>query len=152
MFQISFRGPPADPDLQELSLEGSIITDNTVEGEHTFLSPTTYWPGEAYEEQWQLGIERILGGWESSCLLTSVEGTGNRWHVFLFELHSDGEDVWVTPRYIAVDQVPVDFDPSEPYSIVEPAASSVVVNGRLMQVERWLVKRSDLAEWATARA
>jgi CdiI N-terminal domain len=123
-------------------LKGRLIAGPGEEDVRRFESTTQYWPQERYERQWREGVTRILDGRPSSCLLTTLYGPPGAWFVYLFELHSDGDIVWVVPRYPG-EIIPASFDPATPYDSVLPAPEP----GEQPAYERLPVSRSAVADW-----
>ena len=97
---------------------GRITIDEFVED---FESPLWFWKTADYERQWAQGIQRILDGEPTSCLITSlIEPIRTADYVFgsWWKLYLDGVNVIVQQQLLIGDVVGADFDVTDPYSAV----------------------------------
>lgn len=150
MISISFSSRPVPPepdsDLDTPMQYVVVVIDGV---STTFLAPMNYWETSEYIEQWKEGIERILVGEASSCLLTGVRNPALHEGVTMMELHRVEDEVFARERYVFADRVPQNFDPRDPYELVGPhPAIHVEATGEVRVIQGTRVALTDVAELA----
>jgi hypothetical protein len=121
MFSISFSSKPVPPEPDPEDALPRMYVTMLVDGETTtFVAPLDFWSPADYRKQWKDGIARVLRGEELSCLLAEVRDPALHDGVTMVELHREGNDVFVSERYLLGERVPDDFDPRSPYAVIGP--------------------------------
>lgn len=88
----------------------------------SFVSDLTYWGISEYIEQWQRGLQRLLDGASTSCLLVCVPNPNNNIYggVDWWPMYRDGEIVRFVNQGNALPLAEGTFDVTDPYKHIAP--------------------------------
>ena len=86
-----------------------VITINAFQEQ--FVSPTTYWSQEDYERQWITAISQILGGANSSCLITSMYDPKLAEFILWWPLYREGNIIFIQNHILFMNEISGEFDP-----------------------------------------
>ena len=108
-----------------------------------FAAPLGYWDEDAYKAQWKQGVQRLVDGAETSCLITRMEEPGDGQVAQFWELYRlDDEIVAVHDRLWVPDFG--GLQPGAVYEAVEPYRRESE-DGVLLS--EWRLPLSDFADY-----
>ena len=108
-----------------------------------FSSTLDFGNEDDYRKSWDMGLRRLLTGAAVSCLATSITDPPTTNFVEVWPLYLSGDDVYVQNRWLFLDRLPHDFDPSAPWDSVSPR--STVEDG--YELSEWRVSLNDIREF-----
>jgi hypothetical protein len=120
----------------------------TILGRHAerFAAPLLFWNENAYEKQWKHGVERLLSGADSSCLVTWMYDSMDDQLAQWWELYRLGDTVAVHERLWVPDFGP--FDPEVIYETVPPYRRETDDDH---QISEWRLPLASFAEYLARR-
>jgi hypothetical protein len=83
-----------------------------------FTSDLSYWQPQDYERQWTEAVRRLVGGEDSSALITSVVDPATPGGLIWWPMYRVGPAVYVRNAMLLFDKLDRKFDPASPYSFV----------------------------------
>jgi CdiI N-terminal domain len=137
-FSIGFTGfDDDDPSVAigAISLKG---------GHERFESVLGFWELDDYKRSWIAGLRRLVSGASTSCLATSVTDPSSANFVEVWPLYREESDVYVQNQLLFLDQLPREFDPTEPWESVDPRS---VVDEDGQRISEWRVSIDDIQEF-----
>ena len=145
VFEISFTEEPA------LNWEGSGPLHRwgfTILGRHAerFAAPLHFWGESAYEDQWRRGVERLVGGADTSCLVTWMHDPLDDQLAQWWELYRRGDTVAVHERLWVPGHGPL--DPEAIYETVPPYQHQTDEGHRISE---WRLPLADFADYLAWR-
>jgi hypothetical protein len=146
VFEISFTEEPA------FNWEGHGALHRwgfTILGRHAerFAAPLYYWDESNYEKQCRQGVERLLGGADTSCLVTWMHDPVDDQLAQWWELYRLGDTVAVHERLWVPDLGPL--DPGTIYDTVEPYRRGDEEGGQ--KVSEWRLPLGAFADFLARR-
>jgi CdiI N-terminal domain len=111
-----------------------------------FAAPLYFWDESAYERQWRDGVERLVGGADTSCLVTVMHDPMDDQTAQWWELYRLGDTVAVHERL----SVP-DFGPLDPEAIYDEVGPYRPENDEGHTVSEWRLPLGDFADYAARR-
>jgi CdiI N-terminal domain len=106
-----------------------------------FQSVLGFWELGDYTKSWAIGLRRILAGASISCLATSVTDPATANFIETWPLYREGADVYVHNKYLFLDQLTSEFDPTAPWGSIGPRS---VVNEDGQRISEWKVRLDDI--------
>jgi hypothetical protein len=121
----------------------------TILGRHAerFAAPLYYWDESDYQEQWRQGVERLVGGADTSCLVTRMHDPADDQLAQWWELYRLGDTVAVHARLWVPDFGPL--DPGTIYDMVGPYRRGDEEGGQ--KVSEWRLPLGAFADYLARR-
>lgn len=110
----------------------------------SFIVDLSFWTVEQYEQQWRQGLERILVGADSTCLVVSLPPPEHANFIVWWVIYRVGADLRVQNGILFTEEFDGVFDPSNPYRYID-ARATVSEDGD--RISEWAVDESDLVHW-----
>lgn len=140
-FAIEFVPEPQTSDEPTLDRAGRLVLGDF---EEQFFANMEYWRELDYERQWIEGLERILTGATTSCLITSIgrpEASGGLWW---WTLYRSGNRIHVQNAMCFYASLREPFDPSNPYAAVPPRRVATEDGD---PISEWIITVGDIAQF-----
>lgn len=142
-FHITFTDDPVE--AEEAPAAYGRIQINTFE--EGFLSSLAYWNRSRYEAQWKDGIERILNGADTSCLIVNMVDPLQANFILWWILYREGNDVHFQNAVLFIDELEGTFDENTPYRHI-PARRTRSEEG--LPISEWVTSVDDVARFLIA--
>lgn len=124
-------------------LEPEVRFGEIVLGEYVerFEAPTSYWTAEDYQEHWKQAIERIVGGEEKSCLITSMYDPELANFIFWWPIFREGTKVFVQNQVLFLKDDKTPLNPLNPFASIKDR-QTLTEDGLL--ISEWEISISEL--------
>ena len=83
-----------------------------------FIASLLYWGMEDYRNHWREALERIVGGQNKSCLISSVTDPKNTNFIEWWPIYREGKFLHFQNQFLFLENLKEEFDPSNPYKHV----------------------------------
>jgi hypothetical protein len=111
-----------------------------------FQIDLSFWNPMEYERQWRAGIQRLIDGAPSSCLLQSISKPQSANFFFWWRLYRlEGAAVAAQNAILIAGDLPEIFDPNDPYRFI-PLRRTTNDDGQA--ISEWQTTLGELAEFA----
>jgi hypothetical protein len=124
--------------LDEGLMVGQIEIDSFKE---FFESSMSYWNKEQYIDQWKNGLKRIIGGYNESCLITSIYDPSHSIFLFWWSLFRLENTVIFQNQLLFVKDLKGLFDPSNPYQHIKKRE---IADDEGRQISEWEISITEI--------
>ncbi len=84
-----------------------------------FNSPIEYWNASDYRKQWTEALQRITGGADLSCLITSMKDPQSAEFIVWWPMYRVGKTVFIQNQLMFLKDVRGEFEESNPYLLIQ---------------------------------
>jgi hypothetical protein len=143
MFSIKFLPECGDSTNKQCSdmIIGKIIIGNFTE---KFESLTTYWDRKKYQQNWEMGIKRLLNGKTKSCIITSMSPPAQANFIIWWPMYLENDIVFFQNQLLFMNQLKAPFDPEDPYIHLSDRETSIDIHH---PISEWTVPIGSLHEF-----
>ena len=85
-----------------------------------FISSLNFWRIDDYKKHWRKALERVVGGEDRSCLITSLTNPKRANFITWWPIYRKGDSLYFQNQCFFLEKLKTDFDPDDPYDQVLP--------------------------------
>jgi contact-dependent growth inhibition (CDI) system CdiI-like immunity protein len=113
-----------------------------------FVAPIDYWDVTHYRHHWQQALTRIVQGFSTSTLVTSMYDPAVANFIYWWPMYRLGHTVYFQNHILFLNELKTPFDPNDPFPFV-PERKMFNVDGE--KISEWSASIADLESFLLCR-